>query len=271
MIGITNAGGGITSNRYRISVVYGAPDPSMNPKEWDIFIRTSVPLTIGAITTNATAAPGFVANNGHWYVNLTTGTISDAPEVKLAKNERLWQYITGRPAQAWEWIDGQWRKMNAYIWYKNQWVQFSWSYNGELFANGNQYTEYTGGWTGMVRNASVSPSVSDPANPNLFSDANGVAGGTAWFRTVNKVDMSNYRTLKWTGWGFGENSGGKYGAHCTVHDNPSTDSGIISDASFQNEGTYSMDISGISGAHYITFRAMGSGAQRVSISRVWME
>ena len=268
MIGITNAGGG--SGGVRMATVYGGTTVPSNPKEFDIFINTSTPLTNGEITPNVRSKPTWDALDGVWYVGLTTGGIN-GDWCSLAGNSRKVHNITASPTQAWERISGQWWPMNAYMWHNNQWVQFSWFWNGELFYQGNQYTEHTGGWTGMVRNPSVSTNVADPANPNLYSDANAVYGGTAWFRTVNKVDMSSYRTLKWTGWGFGENSGGKYGAHCTVHDNPSTDSGIISDVSFQNEGTYSMDISGISGAHYITFRAMGSGAQRVSISKVWME
>lgn len=268
MIGITNAGGG--NGVWQVATVYGGVSTPANPKEYDIFINTSTPLLGGEITPNVLSKPTWVAIDGIWYIGLTQGGIA-GDYCPLVHNKRNGHNFTGSPTQAWERINGQWWPMNAYMWHNSQWVQFSWSWDGELFYQGNQYTEHTGGWTGMVRNASVSPSVSDPANPNLFSDANAVAGGTAWFRTVNKVDMTNYKTLKWTGWGFGENSGGKYGAHCTVHDNPSTDSGIISDVSFQNEGTYSMDISGISGAHYITFRAMGSGAQRVSISKVWME
>lgn len=265
MIGITNAGGG--SGRIWMCTVYGGTDPPPKARPGDIFIRTTVPLTKGEITPNVLSKPSWGSDTeGYFYVGFSQGGRH------VATNKSLNQTIYGGLVHVWQSINGQWRSMDAYVLEDNNtWTQISSTYNGELFYQGNQYTEHTGGWTGMVRNPDISTNVADPANPNLFSDANAVEGGTAWFRTVNKVDMSSYRTLKWTGWGFGENSGGKYGAHCTVHDNPSPDSGIISDVSFQNEGTYSMDISGISGAHYITFRAMGSGAQRVSISKVWME
>lgn len=268
MIGITNAGGG--KGYWRVTTVYGGTSAPANSEQFDIFINTSVPLRAGEISTNVLSKPSWSAEQGTWYVGNIAGSYNNI-WCYFAQNRRNGHGISGYPTKAWQMINGQWWPMNAYVLFGGQWIQFSWTWNGELFYQGNQYTEHTGGWTGMVRNPSISTNVADPANPNLYSDANAVEGGTAWFRTVNKVDMSSYRTLKWTGWGFGENSGGKYGAHCTVHDNPSTDSGIISDVSFQNEGTYSMDISGISGAHYITFRAMGSGAQRVSISKVWME
>lgn len=270
MIGITNAGGG--QGGWRVTTVYNTPSFPSNPKEFDIVLDTTVRLINGEITSNVISKPDWSAAEGHWYVGITQGNFSgESGSAYYARNRKNNHGISGYPCCAFQRINEQWKQLNGFIWHNNQWVQFSWSWNGELFYQGNQYTDHTGGWTGMVRNPSVSTNVADPANPNLYSDANAVEGGTALFRTVNKVDMSSYRTLKWTGWGFGENSGGKYGAHCTVHDNPSTDSGVISDVSFQNEGTYSMDISGISGAHYITFRAMGSGAQRVSISRVWME
>lgn len=266
MIGITNAGGGKDRLCFRL---FAGQNPPTNPKQNDVFVRTTV-LPVNEWQLRGEGHPLTWVEKENDIVIQTSSTPGSPVFVDIfipRNGGRIYETFLSCIQQ----VSGKWVKRDAYIWHGNQWVQFSWTWNGELFYQGNQYTEHTGGWTGMVRNASVSPSVSDPANPNLFSDANAVAGGTAWFRTVNKVDMSNYRTLKWTGWGFGENSGGKYGAHCTVHDNPSTDSGIISDVSFQNEGTYSMDISGISGAHYITFRAMGSGAQRVSISRVWME
>lgn len=268
MIGITNAGGNISKFGIRLLNDFPA-----NPKDGDIVIFYGLDAAIGEITPWFTGEDRVdQAQEGYTFIH-----ISDAPKqfpvtfwATLSKKDPTlglscyWGPVFQKK-------NGKYKRMTAKLYVGGEWKQISAEYNGELFYQGNQYTEHTGGWTGMVRNPSVSTNVADPANPNLFSDANAVVGGTAWFRTVNKVDMSSYRTLKWTGWGFGENSGGKYGAHCTVHDNPSTDSGIISDVSFQNEGTYSMDISGISGAHYITFRAMGSGAQRVSISKVWME
>lgn len=268
MIGITNAGGG--DGAWRITTVYGGVAPPSNPKEYDIYIRSTTPLATGEITPSVQSKPPWDSPEGTWYVGLQPGGIN-GNQCPLALNRRNSHSITGGPAQTWQRSNGQWWPMNAWMWFKNQWVQFSWSWNGELFYQGNQYTEHTGGWTGMVRNPNVSTNVADPANPNLFSDANADPVGTALFRTVNKVDMTNYRTLKWTGWGFGSNSGGQYEAHCTVHNNPSTDNGVISDVTFQAESTYSMDISGISGAHYITFRAWGSRGQRISISKVWME
>lgn len=264
MIGITNAGGG--SGGVWMATVYGGTDPPPQARPRDIFIRTTVPLGRGEITPNVLSKPSWGGEEGTWYVGFSQGGRT------VALNKRLTQLICGGLTTARQRINGDWRPMDAYyLEDNNTWTQFSWVYNGELFDNGNQYTDYTGGWTGMVRNPNISTNVADPANPNLYSDANAVVGGTAWFRTVNKVNMTNYRTLKWTGWGFGENSGGRYGAHCSIHDNPSTDNGVIADAMFQNNGTYSMDISGITGSHYITFHAMGSGAQRVCVSKVWME
>lgn len=267
MIGITNAGGKIS--KFGIRVLHDFP---ANPKEGDIVIYFGINSAIGEITPWGISEER-VDQTADGYTFINIGTVPHQFAVTFwaslhPKDPSLGLSCYWGPV--YQKINGKYKRMKAMLRAGGEWKQISDEYNGELFYQGNQHTDVTGGWTGMVRNPDVSTNVADPANPNLYSDANAVEGGTAWFRTVNKVDMTNYRTLKWAGWGFGENSGGKYGAHCTVHDNPSTDSGIISDVSFQNEGTYSMDISGISGAHYITFRAMGSGAQRVSISKVWM-
>ena len=266
MIGITNAGGGKDRLQFRL---FAGQNPPNNPKTNDVFVRTNV-LPVNEWQLRGEGHPlGWLEKENDIVIQTdsTPGSPIFVDLINDTRGGRIYETFKSCVQQ----VSGKWVKREAYIWWANRWQQFSWSWNGELFYQGNQYTEHTGGWTGMVRNPSVSPSVADPANPNLFCDANGVEGGTAWIRTVNKVDMTNYRTLKWTGWGFGENSGSKYAAQCSVHDNPSTGDGVISSASFQNEGAYSMDISGISGAHYITFHASGSGAQRVSVSKVWME
>lgn len=143
MIGITNAGGG--KGNWRVTTVYGGVSAPANPKEYDIFINTSTPIANGEITTNVLSKPSWDAGDGVWYIGLTQGGIA-GDWCSLAGYNRIAHNITGSPTQAWERINGQWWPMNAYMWHKNKWVQFSWSYNGELFANGNQYTEHTGGW-----------------------------------------------------------------------------------------------------------------------------
>ena len=272
MIGITNAGGG--KDRLNLRVFGGTTAPS-NPKGNDIWVKTSIAIPNNSVFINEVVSNFWTgAANGGIYIKFESSNSS----TKATTGANIFTYRSGSNLQEFNVIflgcmqimNGVWANVEAYI-YHNGWHQFSSVWNGELFYQGNQYTEHTGGWTGMVRNPNVSTNVADPANPNLFSDANADPVATAWFRTVNKVDMTNYRTLKWTGWGFGSNSGGNYAAHCTVHNNPSTDNGVISDKTFQAEGTYSMDISGISGAHYITFRAWGSRGQRISISKVWLE
>jgi hypothetical protein len=42
---------------------------------------------------------------------------------------------------------GNWVNVDAYICHSNTWVQFSSTWNGELFDNGNQYEDMTGGWS----------------------------------------------------------------------------------------------------------------------------
>ena len=264
MIGITNAGGG--KDRYRVKVFGGTSAPA-NPKEGYIWVKTSTPISGYEINCWTNYIPGYSMNNGFTYIYGKPEW--EANVVNIIDDKVGLVYFNFNKCMQQQ--GSTWHTMDAFVFHNGSWMQFSTSWNGELFYQGNQYTEHTGGWTGMVRNPNVSTNVADPANPNLFSDANADPVGTALFRTVNKVDMTNYRTLKWTGWGFGSNSGGQYGANCTVHNNPSTDNGVISDVTFQAESTYSMDISGISGAHYITFRAWGSRGQRISISKVWME
>lgn len=262
MIGLTNAGGGFDRLNMR---VYGGLDTPSNPRNNDVWVKIEqkkFPYVIDGENASFSTSSGTVrlklTNKDRYPLMVLKNKAGENNKLYLDFN--LCELDIGPSAKV----------VDAYVRKDNTWKQFSQAvpeWDGTLFYNGNQYTKYTGGWTGMV--SVVGPS--DPANPNLFSDAHANPTGDAFIRTVNKVDLTKYKTLKFTGWGHGENSEWQYNANFAVQSSTSMNSGIVSKGSFKNDSTYSLNISNISGSYYIAFWATGSVGQRLSISKVWLE
>ena len=149
---------------------------------------------------------------------------------------------------------GNWVNVDAYVCHSNTWVQFSSVWNGELFDNGNQYADVTGGWTGA-----------DSYSPNLSAT---LMNGTITISTVSAVDLSGFSTLKFIGSGNGAQSGEYYPAKCKIFN----ESGVeVASLDFQNNNTYAMSVAALSGKHYVRFIAQGSRGNNLNISKVWLE
>lgn len=288
MIGITNAGGG--SGGVRMATVYGGTTAPSNPKEFDIFINTSTPLANGEITPNVRSKPTWDALDGVWYVGLTTGGIN-GDWCSLAGNSRKVHNITASPTQAWERISGQWWPMNAYMWHNNQWVQFSWSWNGELFANGNQYTDVTGGWvaTANCQNGWYvdgdekwiwphAPALEISTVMKIWQTSN------PWVGTVftgKAVDVTNYSKLyvdlQYNCIGAGVNNGFNVcvtksnGNNFTPLAEYNVDTG---NGNKSYDGTIAIDLSSISGEVYVAIAShqhggVDTGNNIVNIRKIW--
>lgn len=289
MIGITNAGGG-GNGLLRMISVYGAPSAPANPKEWDIFINTSTPLSQGEITTNVLTKPSWTAIEGTFYVGLKPGGF-DTGSQYLAWNNKHHFSISGYPAQAFEMINGQWRPMNAYVWHNNKWVQFSWSYNGELFYQGNQYTDVTGGWvsTANCQNGWYvdgsekwiwphAPALEISTVMKVWQTSN------PWVGTVftgKAVDVTNYSKLyvdlQYNCIGAGVNNGFNIcvtksnGNNFTPLAEYNVDTG---NGNKSYDGTIAIDLSSISGEVYVAIAShqhggTDTGNNIVNIRKIW--
>ena len=252
MIGRTNAPGGKDRLRYR---VFGGTTPPANPIEYDFYVKTTTPISIYEMNCWTNSLPTWTATNGHVYI--VSDTWTDNQAINLVKeNNRSLLFV---PRWCWQYINGTWYQMEAYVYKNGGWVKFSdyrytppWS--GTLFYNGDQYTDITGGWTGA-----------DSYSPNLSAT---LYSGTITISTARAVDLSRFSTLKFMGSGNGANSGGAYSAKCKIFN----ESGVeVASLDFQNNNTYAMSVAALSGKHYVRFTANGSRGNNLNISKVWLE
>ena len=244
------------SRRYRVSEVYGGQNPpNTGVKDNDIFLRTNIAITSGEITTNVVSPPTWNSADGVFYVSMGPGTFDDTKSsayfvFDTQKNHN----VSGFPGNAYIHENGKWRRCEGYVFHSNKWVKFSSAWNGELFDNGNQYTDITGGWVGA-----------NSYSPNLTAT---LMSGTITISTANAVDLGGFSTLKFMGSGNGANSGGAYSAKCKI----ANESGVeVASLDFQNNGTYAVSVAALSGKHYVRFVAAGSRGNNLNISKVWFE
>ena len=251
MTGITNAPGGKDRLRYR---VYGGTTPPASPIEYDFYVKTTTPISSFELNYWSNSLPNWSMWNGFVYiVSEGWNAINNINLVKDGNGISL-PFL---PKWCWQQINGQWYQMEAYF-YRGGWVKFSdykdtppWS--GTLFYNGDQYTDITGGWTGA-----------NSYNPNLTAT---LYSGTITISTASAVDMSRFSTLKFMGSGNGANSGGTYSAKCKIFNESGAE---VASLDFQNNNTYAMSVSALSGKYYVRFTASGSRGN-INISKVWLE
>ena len=252
MIGRTNAPGGKDRLRYR---VFGGTTPPANPIEYDFYVKTTTPISSYEMNYWTNVLPTWTMTNGHVYI--VSDTWTDNQVINLVKeNNRNLLFV---PRWCWQYINGTWYQMEAYVYKNGGWAKFSdyrytppWS--GTLFYNGDQYTDITGGWTGA-----------NSYNPNLSAT---LYSGTITISTASAVDMSRFSTLKFTGSGNGANSGGAYSAKCKIFNESGAE---VASRDFQNNNTYAMSVAALSGKHYVRFTASGSRGNNLNISKVWLE
>lgn len=169
---------------------------------------------------------------------------------------------------------GNWVNMDAYVCHSNTWVQFSWSWNGELFDNGNQYTAHTGGWQ-------VAAGTLTSSSP-YFIVSHSIANAAAV--TVNKIDLSKYATLHFIAKGRGDYSNGsaKIGSMGVCSSYSASYISFVASAEIPNGYTTSsemenlttevtVDISSLSGEYYVAAYVNNpqSGAT-LGIKKVWL-
>nr|DAM55816.1 MAG TPA: Receptor Binding Protein sandwich domain, phage receptor.75A [Caudoviricetes sp.] len=104
------------------SVVGGLTQPT-SPKENMIWVKANVKKAPKYVF--AVAAPDSPSEGLIWFLASSSGAIT----------------------QASAYTDGAWVTTDAYMYLAGNWVQITAAWNGELFDNGNQYEDVTGGWS----------------------------------------------------------------------------------------------------------------------------
>lgn len=167
--------------------VVGNPQPE-NPKANTIWVDTDVEITGWDFSTTQPTSPvsGMV-----W---ITTGVFSTAPFNALKKNN-----ITIYPLHAKQYIDNNWVTKTVKSYQNDEWVDW---WNGELYANGDEYVNITGGWYGIDTGLSTS-------NVNITKIASGLKlhlttnnRKVGMMVTRKPIDLTDYNIITFTGYIF---------------------------------------------------------------------
>lgn len=241
MIFNTSGGGGAALN---FRVVGGTTAPS-NPSENCIWVNTSVPFTNWVFSADepSPAEAGMV-----WIIS---GTSSQVAFNALKKN-----CIQVYPISAKQYVSGAWVDKTAKSYQNGAWADW-YVWDGELFDNGEQYEDVTGGWV-CTASSQTAGTISDGkiiiGNSQSLRTANAINNCGKYTKLCCQVDSvsGQYHTMIITKTPHNYSTGGYYG-----------------EVSVKSGLNY-MDISAIDEDFYVDFlvaRASGS----MTVSKVWME
>lgn len=164
------------------SVVGGLTQPA-SPKENMIWVKANVKKAPKYVF--AVAAPDSPSEGLIWFLVSSSGAIT----------------------QASAYTDGAWVTTDAYMYLAGNWVQITAAWNGELFDNGNQYEDVTGGWSvdnsyyggGSIGTAIVGGSGGNNSDQGskIYTTKAILSGNYTKFKfTVTKASGSNKFSLK---------------------------------------------------------------------------
>jgi hypothetical protein len=148
---------------------------------------TAAENTIGVVTSTAISGWVMQAEQPTAVAGLVWIETAAASEVPFYADKK--QTVKLYPKAVKQYVSGAWANKEAYV-YQNGWVQFS-SVSLYLYANGDLYESVTGGWS--TNNGTFGKITFEPAYIDL---TNGNPYGTNWVYTTNKIDITNYKTLK---------------------------------------------------------------------------
>ena len=250
-------GGGASSGGLNFSVVGGTSAPS-SPAENTIWVNTSTSITGWAMQGSApSGSEGLV-----WIKTALSGNTA----FNALKKNAIQIAVTGCQ----QYVSGTWANVAAQIWQNSAWVEFS-SENLVLFEagagdsgkwtnSGFTYGGYTVGG-GTVSDANLSLTATMTPNYMLLG-------------TATAYDLTNYNTLH-IECSFALPSSG-YGGTAYAVASTSTNLGAQAVSQDVRNGTsFDIDVSSLSGAHYIGFYGAGSSAYGsggvLTVTEVYLE
>ena len=245
------AGGG---SELAFRVLSGTAAPT-SPKENDIWVNTDTEITGWHFCANE---PNVRVSGTVW---IQTGASSPVAFNAVKKNG-LMVY----PLSAKQYIGGSWVVKEASIYQSGEWVQFSSYWDGYYFKDGDQYEEITGGWSSEGWDNSGTANIGE----TLIVSANGNATGRMGI--ANPVDLTNVNTL-WYDSPNGNNGASNSGYLCIADAKTYGSGNRVASTTIRNAGTGSIDVSNLSGEHYLYLYAMGSSGATAyaDIRAIWGE
>lgn len=241
MLGRTNTGGGGAGLNFK--VISGATEPS-NPKENTIWVNTDTKITDWEFSaTEPAGVEGLV-----W---ISTGARSLTPFNALKKNN-----VTVYPLKCAQFVSGAWAGKEATIYQGGTGVAL---WNGKLYDGGNEFERITGGFVEAYKN-SVGTRTFTKNEDNFYfrSIGNSSGGAHIYVSTAEKINLSSFSTLYARIKHSPSSSTSFYLAAHDRNDVPLYNVPCVLKQSSSKEGVVSLDISELSGEHYILFGLGGN-------------
>lgn len=165
------------------------------------------------------------------------------------------------PSACYQNIDGEWITIPAQIYQNNKWIDWT-TY---LYNMGDEFENLTGGWVSKaLKNESggtaKAPTI-EKGNSSLSMVGNVRSGGVV--QASNKIDLTDYTTLKFNGTIKPASSTGFWATICVWSDFGSTYQENLAayfDATKETTDEQTIDISDLSGEHYVGFALYGSSS-----------
>lgn len=232
-----------------LQVVSGLTEPG-NPRENTVWVKSD---KAGRKYVFAASEPGSPTEGLIWFRATAAGIITRA-DVYTA---------------------GAWVAADTYMYLGGSWVQIASAWNGELFENGNLFSDYTGGW--LAKSGTLSET--DPYLKFSAGSQNIVAC------SGKMIDLTDFTQLHIIGRGRGDYSSGGGtsarvpdfgvaktigGSSVTYAAKASMTAGYIGDlAAFTEEKV--LDITSLSGEYYVAMTITGShtGAT-LGVKKIWL-
>ena len=192
--------------------------------------------------------------------------IQTGADAELSFNALRKNALAVGPISARQSIGGEWKLLDAWAFVGGALEQFSSAWDGYYFKDGDQYEEITGGWTSEGWDNSGTATIGE----TLIVKANGNATGRMGI--ADPVDLTNVNTL-WYASPSGNNGANNSGYLCIADAKTYGSGNRVASATIRNAGTGSIDVSNLSGGHYLYLYAMGSSGATAyaDIRAIWVE
>lgn len=245
-------------DRLRLRIFGGTSVPS-SPQENDIWVQTDV--AISGWEFSETKNPTWAMGAGFVYFTSTySGAYAarDSTGLNFLNQNTIYTKLLG----CYQYNGSSWSKKDAWIYHGSQWYQFSSAWDGHLFNYGNTYSSITGGW--VTRNIAHTTDQYGPYNaaPSVQTQSNGGVkvymsntGKSGIWTTANKVSLAGFNTLTFNGnlddpHGWNRAQLDIWSAFGTY----SSENVVARLNATYNAGTYTLDISSLTGSYYIGVR-----------------
>lgn len=260
---IFNMSGGGGSGGLYYTVVCQANEPAK--KEGRIWVKSSVPMTSFEFTN-----PWSGTGNGAVAISGNVGganplSTNNVIEVFNTKRSGINHREKITPTACNQMQNGAWVLVDAYVCHSDTWVQFSWP-RFYLYNRGDSCNAITGGWrsdNGSSWLATGTYNINDNGNIYLKGNKSGL-----WVHTINAVDITAFKTLNAV---ISYAKGTRLALSVFT---PATEwnmDGDVSRKEISASGTVALDISSLTGQHFIGLGAHSdSGLAEMKVSEVWL-